>query len=116
MLHQCLVIEEDQPALSFLWRELDVNRAPDVYQMHVLIFGAASSPSTADYVFRKTVEENREDSAFSQETINAVSKNFYKDNFLKSVNDVTTASMLQQEMTSLLAHGGFRLTKWSSSS
>ena len=37
-------------------------------------------------------------------------------NFSLSVNDVATASMLQQEMTSLLAGGGFRLTKWSSSS
>ena len=116
MFHQVLVIEEDQPALTFLWRELDINCAPDVYQMRVLIFGAASSPSTANYVFRRTAEDNREDPAFSQETINAVSKNFYMDDFLKSVNDVATASMLQQEMTSLLARGGFRLTKWNSSS
>ena len=110
------MIEEDQPELSFLWRELDVNRAPDVYQMRVLIFGAASPPSTANYVLCKTAEDNRADPAFSQETINAVSKNFYLDDFLKSVNDVTTASMLQQEITSLLARGCFRLTKWSSSS
>ncbi|XP_067024040.1 uncharacterized protein [Acropora muricata] len=116
MLHQVLVIEEDQPALSFLWRELDINRAPDVYQMSVLIFGAASSPSTANYVLHRTAEDNREDPAFSQEAINAVSKNFYMDDFLKSVNDVTTASLIQQEMTSFLACGGFRLTKWSSSS
>ena len=110
------MIEEDQPELSFLWRELDVNRAPDVYQMRMLIFGAASPPSTANYVLCKTAEDNRADPAFSQETINAVSKNFYLDDFLKSVNDVATASMLQQEITSLLARGCFRLTKWSSSS
>ena len=84
--------------------------------MRVLIFGAASSPSTANYVLRRTAAGNREDPAFSQETINAVSKNFYMDDFLKSVNDVATPSMLQQEMTSLLARGGFRLTKWNSSS
>ena len=34
----------------------------------------AASLSTADYVLRKTAEDNREDPAFSQETINAVSK------------------------------------------
>lgn len=82
MFHQVLVIEEDQPALSFLWRELDINCAPDVYQMRVLIFGAASSPSTANYVLRRTAEDNREDPTFSQETINAVSKNFYIMTFL----------------------------------
>lgn len=116
MFHQVLVIEEDQPPLSFLWRELDINLALDVYQMRVPIFAAASSPSTANYVPRRTAEDNREDPAISQETINVVLKNFYMDDFLKSVNDVTTASLIQQEMTSLLARGGFRLTKWSSSS
>ena len=55
MFHQWLVIEEDQPALKFLWRELDINRAPDVYQMRVLIFGVASSPSTANYSLLRTV-------------------------------------------------------------
>ena len=63
MFHQVLVIEEDQPPLSFLWRELDINRALDVYQMRVPIFAAASSPSTANYVPRRTAEDNREDPA-----------------------------------------------------
>ncbi|KAK2561740.1 hypothetical protein P5673_015118 [Acropora cervicornis] len=40
-------------------------------------------------------------------------QNFYMDNLLKSVNDITTMSLLQQEMISLLARGGFRLNKWS---
>ena len=38
------------------------------------------------------------------------------DDLLKSVRDETTAIKLQQELTALLARGGFRLTKWSSSS
>ena len=54
MFHQCRVIEDDQPALRFLWRNLELYRAPDVYQMKVMIFGAASSPCTANYVLRKT--------------------------------------------------------------
>ena len=38
------------------------------------------------------------------------------DDFLKSVCDETTAVRMFREMTSLLARGGFRLTKWISSS
>ena len=38
------------------------------------------------------------------------------DDLLKSVADVSTAIQLQKELTTLLAKGGFRLTKWSSSS
>ena len=67
-----------------------------------------------NYVLRRTAKDNCGDPAFYQET-NVVSKNFYMDDSLKSVNDVATASTMQQEMTSLLARGGFRLTKWSSS-
>jgi len=44
MFHQVQIIEEDQPALRFLWRNLELGRPPDVYQMLVMIFGAASSP------------------------------------------------------------------------
>ena len=43
MFHQVRIIEEDQPALRFLWRNLELEHPPDVYQMLVMIFGAASS-------------------------------------------------------------------------
>ena len=108
MFHQVQIIEEDQPALRFLWRNLELERLPDVYQMLVMIFVAASSPCMANYVLRKT--------AFSADTIKSVEKNFYMDDFLKSVCDGTTAVRMFREMTSLLARGGFRLTKWISSS
>ena len=54
MFHQVQIIEEDQPALRFFWRNLELERPPDVYQMLVMIFGAASSPGMANYVLGKT--------------------------------------------------------------
>ena len=116
MFHQVQIIEEDQPALRFLWRKLKLERPSDVYQMLVMIFGAASSPCMANYVLRKTALDNRQDVAFSVDTIKSVEKNFYMDDLLKSVCDETTAVRMFREMTSLLARGGFRLTKWVSSS
>ena len=116
MFHQCKVIEEDQPALRFLWRDLQYDRPPDVYQMQRMIFGAASSPCTANYVLKKTAEDNCNDPSFSADTIDTVRKNFYVDDLLKSVRDEDTAIRLQRELTDLLARGGFKLTKWSSSS
>ena len=38
MFHQVQIIEEDQPALRFLWQNLELERPPDVYQMLVMIF------------------------------------------------------------------------------
>ncbi|XP_068684500.1 uncharacterized protein [Montipora foliosa] len=70
----------------------------------------------ANYVLRKATLDNRQDVAFSADTIKSVEKNFYVDDFLKSVCDETTAVRMFREMISLLARGGFRLTKWISSS
>ena len=87
-----------------------------MYQMLVMIFGAASSPCMANYVLRKIALDNREDVSFSEDTIKSVEKNFYMDDFLKSVCDEAIAVRMFHEMTSLLSRGGFRLTKWISSS
>ena len=76
-----------------------------------MIFGAASSPCMVNYVFRKTALDNRQDVVFSVDTIKSVEKNFYKDDFLKSVCDETTAMRMFREMTSPLASGGFRFDK-----
>ena len=81
-----------------------------------MIFGAVSSPCMANYVLRKTALDNRQDVAFSVDTIKSVENNFYMDDLLKSVCDETTAVRMFREMTSLLAREGFRLTKWISSS
>ena len=115
MFHQVQIIEEDQPALRFLWN-MELERPHDVYQTLVMIFGVASSPCMANYVLRKPALENRQDVAFSVDTIKSVEKNFYMEDLLKSVCDETTAVRMVREMTSLLARGGFRLTKWTSSS
>ena len=95
---------------------MEAKRDPDTYEMRVMIFGAPSSPCTANYVLRKTVDDNRDDSTFSPETIETVKRNFNMDDLLKSVRDESTATKLQRKLAALLARGGFRLTKWSSSS
>ena len=87
-----------------------------MHQMLVMIFGAVPSPCMTNYVLRKAALDNRQDVAFSADTIKSVEKNFYMDDFLKFACDETTAVWMFREMTSLLARRGFRLTKWISSS
>jgi len=108
MFHQVQIIEQDQPALRFLWRNLEMERSPDVYQMLVLIFGVASSQCMANYVLRKTALDNRQDVPFPADTIKSVEKNFYIDDFLKSMCDEITAVRMFREMTSLLSLGAWR--------
>ena len=118
MYHQVRVSEEDQPALSFLWRDMDTTKAPDVYQMQVVIFGAKSSPAMANFVLQKTAKDYSEQVATpeAQAAAAATNANFYMDDLLISGKTLEETAIMQQEMTKLLASGGFRITKWLSNS
>ena len=82
--------------------------------MEVQLFGSTSSPSCANFCLRKTAQDNIEN--FAHEVIDAVQKNFYVDDCLKSVQSSCTAIDLRGQLCELLQRGGFRLTKWSSNS
>ena len=113
MFHQVRVRQADQPALRFLWRGMDRQRSPDHYQMQVLIFGATSSPCSATHVLRKCANDFQNEHPLAAE---AVRTRFYVDDYLDSVEDDNQAVELQQSLSSLLAKGGFTLSKWASSS
>ncbi|XP_070851584.1 uncharacterized protein [Drosophila suzukii] len=57
MFHRVLIRPEDRCAHRFLWRDGDDQRDPDVYEMRVMTFGAACSPSAAHHV--KTLNAKR---------------------------------------------------------
>ena len=78
--------------------------------MEVQLFGATSSPSCANFALRKTAEDNRGD--FPKDIINAVKRNFYVDDCLKSVKSSECAIEFVVQLPHLLSKGGFRLTKW----
>ncbi|KAK3729480.1 hypothetical protein QZH41_019941, partial [Actinostola sp. cb2023] len=115
MFLQVRVPLEDASALRFLWWPGgDLHTDPEEYQMLVHLFGAASSPSCANFALRQTAEDNKED--FDPVTAETVKRNFYVDDCLKSVESEEQAIQLQGELRQLLARGGFRLTKWMSNS
>ena len=84
MFHQVRVWPSDCKAPSFLWwpdRNLDTQ--PVEYQMRVHLFGGMSSPSCANFALKKMAEDNKED--FDPQTIETLKRNFYVDDYLKSV-------------------------------
>ena len=115
MFHQVCVAPEDCGALCYLWwPNGDVSKDPKTYQMLVHIFGAKSSPSIASYALRKTAKDNEQN--FSKEAVDAVFRDFYVDDLLKSFAGQEHAIELSKELQELLARGGFKLTKWISNS
>ena len=111
IIHQVHVTPEDRGALCYLWwPNGDLSREPKTYQMLVHIFGAKSSPSVAGYALRKTAKDNEQD--FSAEVVDAVFRDFYVDDLLKSFADAERAADLSGQLRDLLAKGDFQLTKW----
>ena len=114
MFFQVRVIEKDQPSLRFLWRGPNRDRPPDVYQMQAMIFGAKSSPTSANYCLKKTAIDNK--ATCIEEAVSTVLRDFYMDDLLKSLPSEDEAAQLALQLIELLSRGGFRLTKFMSNS
>ena len=114
MFNQVKVPPEDSDALRFLWWEDSDLEKLSEFQMTTHIFGATDSPSCANFCLKKAAEDHK--GRFSVEAVSVVDKDFYIDDFEKSVRTVSEASSLADEVTCLLSEAGFRLTKWMSNS
>ena len=109
MFHQVRVKTDDQDALRFLWwPQGNRSEAPRAYRMTVHLFGGTWSPSCCTYAMHRTVQDYAHQ--FSNSACESVRRNFYVDDCLKSVSSVEEA----KELKTLLARGGFNLTKWTS--
>lgn len=111
MFLQVKVAPKDSDALRFLWwPDGDLTKDADMYRMTSHLFGGTWSPACCAFALRRTVEDHGGD--YSTETCNAVLRNFYVDDCLPSVESTEKAVQLMDELTALLAKGGFHLTKW----
>ena len=115
MFHQVYVTPEHRSALCYLWwPDGDLTKTAKTYQMLVHLFGAKSSPSVAGYALRRTATDNSRE--YSRETLDAVLRDFYVDDLLKSFSETREAKIVSKELESMLAKAGFQLTKWCSNS
>ena len=73
--------------------------------MKVHLFGSTSSPSCASLGLRKTAQDNAGD--FDHEVVDTVLKNFYVDDWLKSVKSTKVAIKLRDDLCALLSRGDF---------
>ena len=71
------------------------------------------SPSCCNFVLKYTANQQR--ALYDADIVEAVNKNFYVDDFLKSVPSVDDAVRIVNDASKLLQAGGFHLTKWVSS-
>jgi hypothetical protein len=108
MYHRVLIPERDQHDHRYLWRNMDTNRAPDVYVKTVLTFGDKSAPAMAQTALQKTATGEKR----YPEAAEVLKKNTYMDDICDSVHAVEQAKQLTTEIDELLQNGGFTLKGW----
>ncbi|XP_070138503.1 uncharacterized protein [Drosophila bipectinata] len=113
MFHQVLMQPKDRCAQRFLWRDGDDQREPDVYEMAVMMFGAACSPCSADYV--KTVNALRYSSTDPRAAL-AINEYHYVDDYVDSFASEDEAIVISTRVREIHAEAGFDLCRFTSRS
>ena len=92
------------------WPQGDLTSEPLTYHMNVYLFGAASSPSCAQFALLESAEDQSDQ--FDAKARQIVQRNVYMDDCLFSVASAGEATYLIGQVTELLQNRGFNLTKW----
>ena len=109
MYHQLVLHSEDQPLHRFLWRNLDSSKEPEVYEFIRSIFGGCYSPFCAQYTWQQHAEDHRDQYPLAAM---AVQKNCYMDDLMPSVENITKARDMRQQLTNLGDRANFHVRKW----
>ena len=99
MFMQIRVPKVDQRALRFIWKTKEGEIQLYKYTRH--IFGAKSSPSVANFVVRKCIDDFA-----TSEIVEQAKRSFYMDDYVKSTDSVEEARELTTKVTKALRQGG----------
>ena len=108
MFLQVKVPPADCKVLRFLWRENSTDPI-SVYEYGRHMFGAKSSPACVNYALQQVGRDSRDDNGM---VANFINRNFYMDDFVKSVASEEEAVDVYRSLQKSLADRGFQLTKW----
>lgn len=112
MFHRVGIRKEDRCAQRFLWRNLEIDRDPDTYEMLVMTFGATCSPVCAQFVKNLNAERFAEDPEIQR----AIITKFYVDDYLDSRDDEEEALNTIQEVCRIQKIAGFEVVNWMTNS
>ena len=109
MYHRVLIRKVDQHVHRYVWRDMEVDRAPDTYVKTVLTFGDKPAPAMAQTALKKTADENCDS---YPEAASWVKKNSYMDDICDSVKTVEKAKKFTNDLDQVLETGGFKFKGW----
>ena len=96
-----------------LWRDLDSNREPEVYEFNRVVFGKNSAPMESQFVAQENARRHQETYPMAAET---VLKSTYMDDSIDSVETDEEGIELYQQLRYLWNLAGMQARKWISNS
>ena len=112
MYRQILVDDCHTPLQRVLWRK-DPSCRLRVLELTTVTYGTASAPFLATRALQQLAIDERKTYPIAADVIE---RDCYVDNALFGFNELSNASVAQDQLIQLLAAGGFHLHKWSSNS
>ena len=112
MFSQIKIRTEDQQAQRFLWRS-NKNEPIQHFVMTSMIFGAVSSPCSADFI--KNINAERYNNQYPQ-AVDAIIRRHYVDDFVCSFKDDEEAIIASNDVLNIHANAGFELRGFVSNS
>ena len=109
MFNSVYLKETEKHCHHFLWRDLEVNRPPDIYVMERVNMGDTPAPAISTEAIYKTAERFKEDSPEAAELLKNSS---YVDDHIDSKPTLCSAVKVANETESMLAKGGFSVKCW----
>nr|XP_054772115.1 uncharacterized protein LOC129280086 [Lytechinus pictus] len=109
MYHRVKVPVIDQHVHRYLWRDLEVERKPDVYIKLVATFGDKTSAAMAQIALRKTAEVAEKESPKAAQILK---KSTYMDDICFSTPTEEEAIQLTDDIDKALGDGGFHVKGW----
>ena len=113
MYLQIQIPSEDRSYFRFLWRDLEIDRRPDVYEFERAVFGDASAPFRAQFVAQENAHRHKGRFPLAAET---VEKSTYMDDSLDSTLSEDQAVELYTQLDGLWKLAGMEPRKWVSNS
>ena len=110
---QIEVKEQERSHFRLLWRDLDPNRKPDVFEFNRVVFGKNSAPMESQFVAQENARRNQDRYPLAAET---VLKSTYMDDSIDSVENDEEGVELYRQLKALWGVANMQARKWISNS
>jgi hypothetical protein len=103
----------DRQYFRFLWRNMEPNKSPDIYEFSRVVFGVNCSPFLAQFVSQQHATKLSQKFPLATET---VLKSIYMDDCMDSVLNDYQGVELYKQLSELWRQAGMHTRKWLSNS